>query len=48
MFKVYFESTMTERQFILENLKVCIELAEQAKDKTTQERIRKVYESYLF
>jgi DNA-binding ferritin-like protein len=38
---------MTEKQFILENLKVCIELAEQAGDKITYEMMEKLYETYL-
>jgi Fe-S-cluster containining protein len=47
MFKLHFKYTMTEKQFILENLKVCIKLAEQADSKITQERIKKVYATYL-
>jgi Fe-S-cluster containining protein len=47
MFKLHFQSTMTMKQFILKNLKVCIELAEQADDKISQERIKKVYATYL-
>jgi hypothetical protein len=35
------------KQFILGNLKACIELARQADDKIAQERIKKIYEAYL-
>jgi Fe-S-cluster containining protein len=47
MFEWYFKSVITEKQFILENLKVCIKLAEQAGDKITYEIIEKIYASYL-
>jgi Fe-S-cluster containining protein len=47
MFELYFKSTMTEKQFILANLKVCKELAEQADDNITYERIKKIYETCL-
>jgi Fe-S-cluster containining protein len=47
MYKLYFKVTMTEKQYILNNLTICKKLAEDKNQITVQKNIEEIHATYL-
>jgi hypothetical protein len=47
MFELYFKGFMTEKQYILENLNACLNLAREAEEKDIEKRIAEIYAASL-